>query len=329
MSTQHFVSPHQNATPSPIARRALAGAFYGLALITTSIRLTHRFRIRRLWWDDFWASFALLNAVLVYTIFLLRPLYIASKSTAFREFGEIGNLLFYVLGLWCAKISMGVTLVRLLPPGRFRNVAKAVAVAFGGIGIVLAVHRVFGCNQGKAGPKSCIIAPNVGYVELSFDLASDAWLVGAPLYMMWGLKRRLPLQRWRLFSAAFACGIFSTIASVVHDIFVFRSEPLLMGLTAHIQLAVSIIVCNFLILATFLYRRVRNSGETTDRNHTTEPTDNEQGRPATVSTPQVPSAVYLSGGSLTTDITFTSLGSSMMRSASSYNTSSNLSSTKN
>ncbi|KAF9046299.1 hypothetical protein BJ165DRAFT_1470431 [Panaeolus papilionaceus] len=323
--TEKFVSPHQGLVPSDTTRRALVATFHGLALITTSIRLLQRLKVRRLWWDDFWAFIALVNAILVCIIFFLRPYFTVSKSISFQIFGDIGNVMFYVFGLWCAKVSMAVTLVRLLPPGKFNTIAKSVAMLFGILGVILSIHRVFGCNITKPSRRPCIIKPSIGYIEIVFDLTSDMWLVAAPLYMIWQLRLRLPAQRFRLFSVAFACGLFTTVASVVHDVYVFRSAPVLMGLTAHVQLGVSIVVCNLLVLLTSFYRKFRNNGDTTERHDSTVPTDYSRGRLATVSTPQAPSDVHISPNSpsATDIISFTELGSSMMHSlSSSYNPSS-------
>lgn len=46
---------------------------HGLAVIATLFRLFDRHRMRRLWWDDFWAFVALLMDIPLMIAFFLRP----------------------------------------------------------------------------------------------------------------------------------------------------------------------------------------------------------------------------------------------------------------
>lgn len=50
---------------------ALILASHSIAFLTTFFRLVHRFKTRRLWWDDFWAFIALLSDLFVWIIFMV------------------------------------------------------------------------------------------------------------------------------------------------------------------------------------------------------------------------------------------------------------------
>lgn len=55
------------------------GALYGIAILSTIFRLGHRAKIRKLWWDDFWATLATLMVGVSVTIFFADP--VSNKST--------------------------------------------------------------------------------------------------------------------------------------------------------------------------------------------------------------------------------------------------------
>ncbi|KAG5222628.1 hypothetical protein IMY05_C2474000200 [Salix suchowensis] len=59
--------------PDLVAAKGLIAIPHGLAVIATLFRLFDRHRMRRLWWDDFWAFVALLMDIPLMIAFFLRP----------------------------------------------------------------------------------------------------------------------------------------------------------------------------------------------------------------------------------------------------------------
>jgi len=53
---------------------------HSTALVTTVLRLVHRFQTRRLWWDDLWAFIALIFDAIVLTLFMVLPPYVCAYS---------------------------------------------------------------------------------------------------------------------------------------------------------------------------------------------------------------------------------------------------------
>jgi hypothetical protein len=51
---------------------AIITVFAGLAVICTAFRLSYRWRIRRFWWDDGWAAFAMLIQLALLVAFWIR-----------------------------------------------------------------------------------------------------------------------------------------------------------------------------------------------------------------------------------------------------------------
>ena len=70
------------------------------------------------------------------------------------------------------------------------------------------------------------------------DLFGDVWLIASPLYMLYDMK--LPRQQIRLLSAIFNCGIFATASNLVHIYYVIKTDPILVVVTAHIQVCLLI-----------------------------------------------------------------------------------------
>ncbi|KAF8997590.1 hypothetical protein BDQ17DRAFT_1428933 [Cyathus striatus] len=117
---------------------------YIIATISTIFRLIYRARCRQLWWDDFWASLALVNAVLLFAAYI---------QTAF-DFSPIRLSSFVLvmvtsrMALWSSRLSVAVTVVRIIATGKSLLISKIVAVMFGTIGIGLIVQKAILCPSG-------------------------------------------------------------------------------------------------------------------------------------------------------------------------------------
>ena len=79
-------------------------------------------------------------------------------------------------------------------------------------------------------------------------------LVALPIAMLWNVKlARIPKI---LILVVFAAGIINAAASYTHAIFLSPQTPMT-GMTANIQCALDVIVCNLLVTVTFTYRVLR------------------------------------------------------------------------
>ncbi|KAF9048941.1 hypothetical protein BJ165DRAFT_1071966 [Panaeolus papilionaceus] len=305
-------------------KRTIISIFHCLAIVTTVLRLAHRHCTRRLWWDDLWAFFALICSVTTFVLFWciswLRPRIDDTIPVPLISFLAVGILVFYVAGLWCARISVAVTIVRLLCDGKFRTIAKIVTFLFGVGATVLILVRVFQCGVKFDKPPLCGIPAHTVYTELVLDLLADAWLVSAPLVMLFRIARSLSSAHRRLISCIFSCGLFTTAASIVHIVFMAAQRSSLTGFSAHIQLGISIVVCNLLVLVTYVYRKYQPHEETQTLQHPPIPTldtpqatelgRSRESRPAGLSPPDTTASRDNQGG--LTFLSFTELGSSML-----------------
>lgn len=114
----------------------------------------------------------------------------------------------------------------------------------------------------------------------SADCVADLWLLFAPAYVLWQMK--LQRAQRNLILTIFLCGVFTSLASIAHVVFILVNSPLWLRLTGHIevslflkkiwcfmmskywliyswciQVAVAIIVSNLLVVVTYVYRVFR------------------------------------------------------------------------
>ncbi|KAF9048937.1 hypothetical protein BJ165DRAFT_1071760 [Panaeolus papilionaceus] len=276
--------------------RGVIVLFHIIAFVTTFLRLLHRYQRRHLGWDDFWAGTALMFAITTFLLFLLRPIVLGTSARPLpsvnvpipvQSFLALGTVVFYMAGLWTAKISMAATIVRLLGDGSLRKLAQCAVIVFLVVGLALSTQRIFRCGSDFSQPAFCTTPRYTGYVELVFDMVGDTWLIGAPLYIL--KKMRLARRDHRVIAAVFLCGLFTTIASILHDAFILAEEFSMVGFTAHIQVTISIVICNLPVLVTFVYRKINRDSEVEDSTESsdtdTSPQPNMNATPMTALTP--------------------------------------------
>ncbi|CAA7262075.1 unnamed protein product [Cyclocybe aegerita] len=225
---------------------------HSIAFLTTFFRLWQRSRTRKLWWDDFWAFVALLSDMFVWILFVAIPTRdLFSKPLGIQIFWKFGTILVYTLGLWSARASIAVTIVRLINESLFRTIAKAVVALFVVFWLALSIQKIFICGTRWHEVPDCRLPRATAYIELATDLIGDMWLLCSPIFLLWRMK--LPRRHRRLLIAIFSCSIFITFASIAHAYFIVVRIPAWVGITAHIQLGVAVTICNLLVLVTRVY----------------------------------------------------------------------------
>lgn len=109
------------------------------------------------------------------------------------------------------------------------------------------------------------------------DLVSDILLVIVPFRMLWSMK--IARGARRLILAVFAASILTTLTGIAHVYYMFTCDTYLQALTLHLevsivfphstrvtydslfQVVVSLLVCNMLVVVTYLYRVFRSDEE--------------------------------------------------------------------
>jgi len=113
-------------------------------------------------------------------------------SLSTRSFLRLGTLIFYTTTLWydltqsyitevyiancyrqtiyrAARMSVAVTIVRLLNPGHFRAVARMAALILGAFWLSLVVQKIFICGGDWHNVPACPIPRVTGYLELGSE----------------------------------------------------------------------------------------------------------------------------------------------------------------
>ncbi|KAF8996418.1 hypothetical protein BDQ17DRAFT_1284515 [Cyathus striatus] len=230
-----------------------------LAIVPTIFRLYHRFRTRKLWWDDFWAFISLVFDILLLSMYISFPMTrtVSDKILTMVYWATMFSLNF---SLWAARISVGVTIVRLSNPTRMRQISKGVMVLFGTLAVVLVIQKLFLCGKPTLESWRCVWPLWTGIIEIITDIIADTWLTATPAYMLWQMS--LPRRHFRLLQAIFACEVFVMVAGIAHGVFIIEQRYLWMTSFAHLEIAISLIVCNLLVVVTCIYRVFWSTGET-------------------------------------------------------------------
>ncbi|KZP25344.1 hypothetical protein FIBSPDRAFT_783324 [Athelia psychrophila] len=256
--------------PTTTTSRAVITTFVGLAIIFTVFRLVYRFRIRRFWWDDAWASVALIFQFMLVVAFWIRtdvpgvgPLN-QSKHNRIIAYWILTNG--FTCVLWSARLSMLYSIIRITPPMmRLRRVAYCCGILFVAMWAGLLAQKLYICIsdlswQLKPAPQ-CHLGQSVAILELVTDFSSDAILIVLPLRLLWGVN--LPRHMRKLLFSIFSASCLVTIVSTIHATFLLGPAGLLEGLTANVEASVSLIVANLAVIVTHVYRLLRN-GEDID-----------------------------------------------------------------
>ncbi|KAF8997589.1 hypothetical protein BDQ17DRAFT_1428932 [Cyathus striatus] len=239
---------------------------YTIAIISTIFRVIYRARCRQLWWDDFWASLALVNAVLLLAAYIQTAFDFPYPSLSSFTLVMVTSR----MALWSSRLSVAVTVVRIIATGTSLLISKIVAVMFGTIGIGLIVQKAILCPPGVDFSHICQDTSIItAYADLATSFVADFWLLGAPTYLLWRMK--LKKQFYRLLQAIFATEILVLATSIIHCIYIVKRDTQAHGVISHFKVTVSLIVCNLLFLVTYLYRQLRSGQEYTEDTTTSAP----------------------------------------------------------
>jgi len=143
----------------------IVGLFFmhGIAILSTTLRLGYRWRRRQLYWDDFWALVALICDIVIVVVFLVVFLVDLSAYTIspfpgcfYRFTGHASRTtmsfifwstyFFNSTEIWATRLSIAVTVVRILPDGRTRLISKASCGVFAILWFIVMVQKIFMCG---------------------------------------------------------------------------------------------------------------------------------------------------------------------------------------
>ncbi|KAJ7585195.1 hypothetical protein C8J56DRAFT_1053583 [Mycena floridula] len=268
-----------------------------LAIGATAFRVGFRVRRKNFWWDDALAVLALVLDILYMVTFWLRNAQGGSSPPHILRLYVILHWFHLMLGttiLWLARISIMVGINRIiLPWGRLEFFAAVVPFIFTAMWIVVLSQKIWICSRDDSWHHSasvqCFLALPIPYIELSLDLVADFILFAIPARVLWKLS--LPKPTRRLLIAVFSTSVLVSLANIVYIAFMLGSMKwrtfLMVAVSAHIEAAVSLLVCNLSAIVPALYRHFRRevTGDELENRGTTYWTSQpDQAVPAVVKT---------------------------------------------
>jgi len=244
---------------------AVVVTFQAIAFVTTAYRLSFRCWTNRIWWDDFWAFVGLIfDVVSTVGLFLVdRP---GSHKTHVIGFWLI--IIGVTVQLWVARISLAVAIIRINPhPSPIRRWTVILALFVAGVMTFLLGQKIFVCahpskwSAVRGGKPKCNMGRPVAISNLSTSIVVDLLLILVPLRMLWHVKLADDLRR--LILVLFSASVLTMLGSIPEAAMQIWVGGSLSALTTEIESAISLTVCNLLIVVTHIYRMFYN-GEDTD-----------------------------------------------------------------
>ncbi|OAX41587.1 hypothetical protein K503DRAFT_767524 [Rhizopogon vinicolor AM-OR11-026] len=246
------------AIPSSTALilRAIASSLSAIGLVLTVLRFAYRIWLRRFWVEDAWAVVAFMCGISTLTA--------CWTYTKGAPGGEEVLISFWIYSfslpstVWAVRESILFSMARIVyGTQQLRRLLLGLAILFFGMwaGFVALKAWQYGHNTSwyhSNGRVHTFMSPPVILYELIIDCLSDTILTVLPLRLLWSLK--LPKRQKRMILAIFASSIFTTAVSIFRSVCQMAKYRSIMTPATDFEMASSLLVCNLLVVVTFLYR---------------------------------------------------------------------------
>ncbi|KAJ8592507.1 hypothetical protein M405DRAFT_46543 [Rhizopogon salebrosus TDB-379] len=240
--------------------RILVTVVHTCTIALTSWRLWYKIIQRRWWWEDVWAATALVAVVISEAsvwVFSEPPLESIPEDGPVIAYWLI--MVNFTIGLWASRLSIICSIIRLSPPTRIRTIACCTAATFAAIAIALLAQKCWFCVQNdnwkRVSPLSCPLASSVGVTQVVADFLSDLALVVLPIHILHQVK--LPRDQRIMIYSVFSGSLVTTLLSIVHAVFFIQADPYVKILTAQLEMAFCVIVCDLLPVVTCVHKVLR------------------------------------------------------------------------
>ncbi|KAF9534067.1 hypothetical protein CPB83DRAFT_756796 [Crepidotus variabilis] len=253
---------------------------YIVVFLSTIYRLCHRWNRHQLWWDDFWASVAFFCAILLCCLLVMGD---TNPHTNIRYSSFLAWIIFPLNSttIWSSRLSIGTTVVRILPRSRYRTISIVVNWLFCVMWLATVIQKIFVCGiPPPAVPKHCKFARTTAILGFTLNFLGSMWLVGWPAFIFVSPKNKrmhvekiklLPAHH-RLLVACFSTSMVLLVADVYHGFYFFYPGSGRMGgITGHLECMISLFICNVLVLVAAVYRLLNKPKPHTPRRRRLHP----------------------------------------------------------
>ncbi|KAF5346938.1 hypothetical protein D9758_010161 [Tetrapyrgos nigripes] len=241
--------------PTASQIRIMALATIPIAILVTWFRLFLRAKKRKLWWDDFFASIAMVGICFLWTGILIFTSPPESHTRKVKIFGYYCVDNGFYATIWPARISILLTVVRLAT-GQFRRLLTYMVGAFLVTWAILDAQVWWTCERQQGWKDQpivqCMLGRNVAIAQLITDCFADLILIIAPIWLLSTLTTMRGL-RIRLM-VVFSSTIFTTIFSLVHAYAILHDLGFMEFMFAVVEIVVSLIVVNLTVISSWIFR---------------------------------------------------------------------------
>ncbi|KAH7920471.1 hypothetical protein BV22DRAFT_1198873 [Leucogyrophana mollusca] len=235
--------------------KAVVTLLHSTAISSTLFRLSYRGYTLRFWWEDAWATLALVSDVICLTcVWLLKPVGESQSMPFINIVASWAQSMASTCVLWATRMSIMFAIIRVAGSApKTQRLALCILGFFGLMWLGILAQKIYICDL-----QGCVMKQSLAISQLITDTISDAILVAMPFRLLRDVK--LSNNRRILISSAFSASILITIITIFHSVLLFGTPTALTVAVAHVKAAASLIVCNLLVIVTFMYRAFRRFG---------------------------------------------------------------------
>ncbi|KAH7906776.1 hypothetical protein BJ138DRAFT_579965 [Hygrophoropsis aurantiaca] len=236
---------------------------YSVAISSTLFRLSYRWYTTRFWWEDTWAALALLWSLLCLICTAIQvPILDMGPEPLIDKVSVWIISICLTCVIWSVRLSIAFSFIRIAKPApELRRFAHGVALAFALMWIGLVGQKIYVCSH-----LACQMGSDVAISQLVTDSVSDSILVALPFALLRGV--RISRNARILILCAFSASILITAVTIAFSALLFVPS---LGMTAlivaHVQAALSLLICNLLVIVTFAYRMRHKNDDNGDLDH--------------------------------------------------------------
>ncbi|KAG2341768.1 hypothetical protein BDR05DRAFT_964773 [Suillus weaverae] len=227
-----------------------------VATFVTSFRLYCRARRGLLWIDDAWAACAMVFdiALMVCSALYLRGYVFHPQWAKVALYYTLTQCFYGVI--WCSRLSILFTVVRLAYWGTQRRLLVGIAIIFGVVWAILFAQVWWTCESNPSWKHQrrpqCPLGRNVAIAQIVTDILGDTVLILAPFLLIY--KATLTTaQRVRVI-CLFSTSAITTLVSLTHAYYVLTVGGLKEAVSAMFEASISLIVASLSVVVTFFLR---------------------------------------------------------------------------
>ncbi|TFK16945.1 hypothetical protein FA15DRAFT_374536 [Coprinopsis marcescibilis] len=234
-------------------------ALHYVSMLITVIRLGYRVKRRQLWWDDLWALLAIVGTVFIimlYTTLGLRKL--NTFPAQMQSFFTWMSYLSSPTAMWSARLSILLTIIKVLPFGTNRNVARAsfIVMFFLWVGVLLS--KVFMCGVPVPTNLVCDVPRKTTALTLTLNIVSVVWLVALPAFRLYRVKSALAYRNFMV--ACVTAGLCLIAVDVAHAVNLINAEApgrvanyQALNISGNLQVILSMLASNIVVFITYMF----------------------------------------------------------------------------